>query len=116
MTRSQAAQLVTMLVSAYPQWNPDRTRVELYVARIAEFDFEAGRRAIEDIIDLPREWPPSLGLIATQIRAIQWRLRDERKALPPPLPSPEQRKRNQAKLRAIIDDLAHRWEMKRRVA
>ena len=83
MQTVDARKLVAMLVAAYPAWKPAEETQRLYAGFLEQLDYDSAREVLREIIESPREFVPSVGLIISKARErMRIAERDRRLAVP----------------------------------
>ena len=83
MRTVEARKLVAMLVAAYPAWKPTEDTQRFYAGFLEQLDYDPAREALREIIESPREFAPSVGLIISRAREkMRIAERDRRLAVP----------------------------------
>jgi hypothetical protein len=70
MTRTEGAQLVGMIASAYPQWKPSQETVAVYVELLHDLDAKEAQNALRSLL-MANEYPPAVATIRKKVLELQ---------------------------------------------
>jgi hypothetical protein len=66
VTEVESKRITTLLVAAYPAWKPSEATMQLYERMLRPLEAALAEQAVLNIIRMPREFAPSVGLICYQ--------------------------------------------------
>lgn len=66
MNKQEGAMLVGMIASAYPNWNPTKETVALYVSLLEDLEFEESKEAVKRLL-MGSQFAPSIAAIRKKV-------------------------------------------------
>lgn len=71
MNKQEGAMLVGMIASAYPNWNPTKETVALYVSLLEDLEFEESKEAVKRLL-MGSQFAPSVAAIRKKVLELHY--------------------------------------------